>query len=49
MDCLLFLFNLLIVLPFCVGKDKTTLYKTKYQEIDQELITEIKDFCPIET
>ena len=30
-------------------EDKTTLYKTKYEEIDQELITEIRDLGPIET
>ena len=30
-------------------KDKTTHYETKYQEIDQKLITEIKDLCSIET
>ena len=30
-------------------EDKTTNYKTKYQEIDQELITEIREICPIET
>ena len=30
-------------------EDKTTHYKTKNQEIDQELITEIKELCPIET
>ena len=30
-------------------KDKTTHYKTKYQEIDQELITEIRELCLIET
>ena len=30
-------------------KDKTTHYKTKYEEIDQEIITEISELCPIET
>ena len=30
-------------------EDKTTHYKTKYQEMDQELITEIRELCPIET
>ena len=30
-------------------EDKTTHYKTKYQEIDQELITEIRELCPTET
>ena len=30
-------------------EDKTTHYKTKYQKIDQELITEIRELCPIET
>ena len=30
-------------------KEKTTHYKTKYQEIDQELITEIGGLYPIET
>ena len=29
-------------------EDKTTHYKTKYQEIDQELITEIRELCLIE-
>ena len=29
-------------------EDKTTHCKTKYQEIDQELITEIRELCPIE-
>ena len=32
-----------------IPEDKTTHYKTKYQEIDQELITEITELCPIET
>ena len=27
--------------------DKTIHFKTKYQEIDQELITEIRELCPI--
>ena len=30
-------------------EDKTTHYKTKYQEIDQELMTEIRELYPIET
>ena len=30
-------------------EDKTIHYKTKYQEIDQGLITEIKELCPMET
>ena len=30
-------------------EDKTTNYKTKYLEIDQELITEMRELCPIET
>ncbi len=30
-------------------KDKTTHYKTKYKEIDPELITEIRKICPKET
>ena len=30
-------------------EDKTTNYKTEYQEIDQEIITEIRELCPIET
>ena len=30
-------------------EEKTTHYKTKYHEIDQELITEIKELCHIET
>ena len=30
-------------------EDKITHYKTKYQEVDQELITEIRELCPIET
>ena len=30
-------------------EDKSTHYKTKYQEIDRELITEIRELCPIET
>ena len=30
-------------------EDKSSHYKTKYQEIDQELITEIREHCPIET
>ena len=29
-------------------EDKTTQYKTKYQEIDKELISEIRHLCPIE-
>ena len=29
--------------------DKTTHYKTKYQEIDQKLCTEIRELYPIET
>ena len=32
-----------------IQDDKTTHSKTKYQEIDQELITEIRELCPIET
>ena len=30
-------------------EDKTTHYKAKYQEIGQELITEIRELCPTET
>ena len=30
-------------------EDKTTHYKTKYQEIDQEIITEIRELCSKET
>ena len=30
-------------------EDKTTNYKTEYQEIDQELITKIRELCHIET
>ena len=30
-------------------EDKTSHYKNKYQEIDQELITEIRELCPMET
>ena len=29
-------------------EDKTSHYETKYKEIDLELITEIRDLCPIE-
>ena len=32
-----------------IQEDKTAHYKTKFQEIDQELITEIRELCPIET
>ena len=30
-------------------KNKTTYFKTKYWEFDQELITEIRELCPTET
>ena len=30
-------------------ENQTTHYKTKYQEIDQELIAEIRELYPIET
>ena len=30
-------------------EDKTTLYKTKYQEIDLKLITKIRELWSIET
>ena len=32
-----------------IQEDKTAHYKTNFQEIDQELITEIRELCPIET
>ena len=35
--------------PTEILEDKTTNYQTKFQEIDQELITEIWELCPIET
>ena len=35
--------------PLEILENKTTYYKTKYQEIDQELITETRELCPVET
>ena len=29
-------------------EDKTTYYKIIYQEIDEELLNEIKELCPME-
>ncbi len=32
-----------------IKEDKTVNYEPRYQEIDQELITKIRELCPIET
>ena len=31
-----------------IFEKRATHFKTKYQEIDQELITEIRELCPTE-
>ena len=42
--------NLMELKPqIVILEDKTLHYTTKYLKIDQELISEIREFCPIKT